>query len=73
MTHKATSLIKRLLDVNDKTRLGSGPNGAKDIKAHPFFDGTSPCIRCGAVCWYCLFYVRWHHGCGAVRCLRTLF
>jgi hypothetical protein len=43
MTHKATSLIKRLLDVNDKTRLGSGPNGAKDIKAHPFFDGTLPC------------------------------
>jgi serine/threonine protein kinase len=30
-------LIKRLLDVNPKTRLGSGPNGAKDIKAHVFF------------------------------------
>lgn len=39
ITPKAVDLISRLLDVNDKTRLGSGPNGAKDIKKHPFFDG----------------------------------
>jgi hypothetical protein len=39
MSPKAQSLIGRLLDVNDKTRLGSGPNGAKDIMAHPFFEG----------------------------------
>jgi hypothetical protein len=52
MTHKATSLIKRLLDVNDKTRLGSGPNGAKDIKAHPFFDGTLP-KSCGILLRMC--------------------
>lgn len=33
----AVDLISKLLDVNDKTRLGSGPNGAANIKAHPFF------------------------------------
>lgn len=35
----ASDLISRLLDVNDKTRLGSGPHGANDIKKHKFFDG----------------------------------
>lgn len=39
MSPKAKDLIGRLLDVNDKTRLGSGPNGGKDVKAHPFFAG----------------------------------
>ncbi|KAJ1436502.1 hypothetical protein B484DRAFT_428587, partial [Ochromonadaceae sp. CCMP2298] len=34
---KAADLISKLLDVSDKTRLGSGPHGSKDIKAHPFF------------------------------------
>eukprot|EP01033_Poteriospumella_lacustris_P011218 gene11217-7979_t len=34
---EAKDLISKLLDVNPKTRLGSGPNGAKDIKSHPFF------------------------------------
>lgn len=33
----AIDLITRLLDVNDKTRLGSGPSGLGDIKAHSFF------------------------------------
>jgi hypothetical protein len=46
MSPKARSLIGRLLDVNDKTRLGSGPNGAKDIKAHPFFEGESKIVHC---------------------------
>mmetsp|Transcript_23941 Transcript_23941/g.39982 ORF Transcript_23941/g.39982 Transcript_23941/m.39982 type:complete len:673 (+) Transcript_23941:161-2179(+) len=35
---KAADLISKLLDVSDKTRLGSGPNGAKDIRNHPFFN-----------------------------------
>jgi len=39
MSPKAKDLIGRLLDVNDKTRLGSGPAGSKDIKKHPFFEG----------------------------------
>lgn len=30
-------LISRLLDVNDRTRLGSGPNGVKQLKDHPYF------------------------------------
>lgn len=34
---EAKDLIKKLLDVNPKARLGSGPGGAKEIKAHPFF------------------------------------
>jgi serine/threonine protein kinase len=34
---EAKDLISKLLDVNPKTRLGSGPNGAKDIKNHSFF------------------------------------
>lgn len=37
MSADAKSLISRLLDVNDKTRLGAGPNGAKDVKSHVFF------------------------------------
>jgi serine/threonine protein kinase len=34
---EAKDLISKLLDVNPKTRLGYGPHGAKNIKAHPFF------------------------------------
>jgi len=34
---EAKDLISKLLDVNPKTRLGSGPHGAKNIKNHPFF------------------------------------
>lgn len=33
----AVDLISKLLDVNDKSRLGSGPNGVNNIKAHSFF------------------------------------
>ncbi len=36
----ARDLIKRLLDVNEKTRLGAGDEGDEDIKAHPFFKGV---------------------------------
>ena len=32
-------LISRLLDVNQDTRLGSGPTGDNEIKNHPFFAG----------------------------------
>lgn len=37
LSEDAVNLISRFLDVNDKTRLGSGRNGLKDIKSHPFF------------------------------------
>lgn len=33
----ARDFISKLLDVNDATRLGSGPNGWENIKNHPFF------------------------------------
>jgi serine/threonine protein kinase len=36
-SESAKSFIAELLDVNDKTRLGSGPTGAKDVKSHVFF------------------------------------
>lgn len=39
LSANAVDFMQRLLDVNDNTRLGSGPNGVKDIKAHPFFKG----------------------------------
>lgn len=39
MTEDAVDLITKLLDVNESTRLGSGPNGETDLKAHPFFEG----------------------------------
>lgn len=39
MTEDAVDLITKLLDVNESTRLGSGPNGEADLKAHPFFEG----------------------------------
>ena len=34
-------LIKRLLDVNDKTRLGAGVDGSKDVKAHEYFQDVN--------------------------------
>lgn len=33
----AADLISRLLDVNDRTRLGGGPGGLKNLKDHRFF------------------------------------
>jgi len=38
MSDNAVDIISRLLDVNEKTRLGSGPRGVAEIKEHPFFD-----------------------------------
>jgi serine/threonine protein kinase len=35
----AVDFISRLLDVNDKDRLGGGPNGAANIRRHAFFAG----------------------------------
>jgi serine/threonine protein kinase len=37
LSGEVVDLISRLLDVNDKSRLGSGPNGVKNIKEHRFF------------------------------------
>ena len=37
MSDNAVDIISRLLDVNEKTRLGSGPRGVMEIKEHPFF------------------------------------
>ena len=39
LSAEAVNFIERLLDVNDNTRLGAGPRGIKDLKAHPFFEG----------------------------------
>ncbi|KAJ1919933.1 Serine/threonine-protein kinase Sgk2 [Tieghemiomyces parasiticus] len=35
----ARHLISRLMDRNPATRLGEGPQGTRDVQAHPFFDG----------------------------------
>ena len=35
----AKDLIQKLLIVNPSKRIGFGPNGAEDIKNHPFFQG----------------------------------
>lgn len=40
-SQEAVDLISRLLDVNDQTRLGSGPTGDDELKAHPFFAGIN--------------------------------
>lgn len=37
ISDEAKDLLRRLLDVNPETRLGTGPNGLKNLKAHPFF------------------------------------
>ncbi|CAL8402220.1 unnamed protein product [Boreogadus saida] len=37
----AQDLLKKLLVKDPHRRLGSGPRGAQDIKAHPFFKGLS--------------------------------
>lgn len=33
----AKNLIQRLLIKDPKKRLGSGPNGAENVKKHPFY------------------------------------
>ncbi|XP_031800131.1 ribosomal protein S6 kinase alpha-4 [Sarcophilus harrisii] len=35
----AQDLLKRLLEKDPKKRLGSGPQGAQEVKDHPFFQG----------------------------------
>lgn len=37
----AKNLIKSLLDVNPKTRLGSGKDQSEEIKNHEFFKGVN--------------------------------
>jgi len=41
LSAEAHSIIKGLLNRDDKKRLGSGKTGAKEIKAHPFFKGIN--------------------------------
>ena len=33
--------LQRFLDVNEKTRLGAGPRGVKEIKDHPYFSNIN--------------------------------
>lgn len=40
----AQDLLTGLLDVNDATRLGTGPMGYNNIKKHPFFHGKHPLL-----------------------------
>jgi serine/threonine protein kinase len=37
LSREARDIISKLLDVNEKTRLGSGPKGLRNLKNHPFF------------------------------------
>ena len=37
LSSEARDLISKLLDVNDATRLGAGPNGLNNLRSHPFF------------------------------------
>lgn len=53
--HTAQDLLKKLLVKDPHKRLGSGPRGAEDIKAHPFFkvfisltSHSSVCLPCAA-------------------------
>ena len=41
MSDNAVDIISRLLDVNEKTRLGSGPRKVNEIKDHPFFESIN--------------------------------
>lgn len=41
----AKDLIQRLLIKDPKTRLGSGPNGAENVKNHPFYQVTASLQR----------------------------
>jgi serine/threonine protein kinase len=38
MADNTVDIISRLLDVNEKTRLGAGPRGVNEIKEHPYFE-----------------------------------
>ena len=39
LSPQAISFMEQLMDVNDSSRLGSGRDGAKRLKTHPFFEG----------------------------------
>ena len=38
VSNECTDFVKSLLDTDGATRLGTGKNGVKNIKEHPFFD-----------------------------------
>jgi serine/threonine protein kinase len=40
LSREAASIIRQLLNRDAKKRLGSGKNGIRDIKEHPFFKGV---------------------------------
>lgn len=40
----AKDLIQRLLIKDPKKRLGSGPNGAENVKKHPFYQVDHFCL-----------------------------
>lgn len=40
-TAESCSIVKKLLEKDEKKRLGYGPNGVRDIKSHPFFKGIN--------------------------------
>jgi len=39
LSKEAHSILKGLMERNTKKRLGTGKNGAQDVKRHPFFKG----------------------------------
>lgn len=42
----AKDIIQRLLVKDPKKRLGSGPNGAENVKKHPFYQvGPALCLQ----------------------------
>lgn len=42
----AKDIIQRLLVKDPKKRLGSGPNGAENVKKHPFYQvGLISCLQ----------------------------
>lgn len=55
--HIAQDLLKKLLVKDPHRRLGSGPRGAEDIKAHPFFKVLQVLTACHLNICFPLQYV----------------
>lgn len=41
LSDEAVDILKQLLNVDPKKRLGTGPHGFKNLKDHPFFSGIN--------------------------------